>query len=36
MDYRAELIKMIEGIHDTAKLEYMYTFIKLFLEKWGQ
>lgn len=29
------LVKMIEGIQDDAKIEYLYTFIRLFLEKWG-
>lgn len=35
MDYKTELIKLIEGVQENSKLEYLYTFIKLFLEKWG-
>lgn len=35
MDYKEELIEMIRGIEKTGTLEYLYTFIKLFLEKWG-
>jgi hypothetical protein len=35
MDYRAELIEMIKHIQNNGTLEYLYTFIKLFLEKWG-
>lgn len=35
MDYKEKLIRLIEKIDDDSKLEYLYTFIKLFLEKWG-
>lgn len=35
MDYKKEIIVMINGIKKTGTLEYLYTFIKLFLEKWG-
>lgn len=35
MDYKEKLIRLIERIDDDSKLEYLYTFIKLFLEKWG-
>lgn len=35
MDYKKELIEMIQKIEKTGTLEYLYTFIKLFLEKWG-
>jgi hypothetical protein len=35
MDYRTELIEMIKNIPDNGTLEYLHTFIKLFLEKWG-
>lgn len=35
MDYKKEIIEMINGIKKTGILEYLYTFIKLFLEKWG-
>ena len=35
MDYKKEIIEMINGIKKTGTLEYLYTFIKLFLERWG-
>ena len=35
MDYKTEIIKMIKNINNSGTLEYLYTFIKLFLEKWG-
>ena len=35
MDYRKEIAGMIEKIKDDGTAEYLYTFIKLFLEKWG-
>ena len=35
MDYKKKLIRLIERVNDDSKLEYLYTFIKLFLEKWG-
>ena len=35
MNYKEKLIRLIEKIDDDSKLEYLYTFIKLFLEKWG-
>ncbi len=35
MDYKKEIIGMINGIKKPGTLEYLYTFIKLFLEKWG-
>ena len=35
MDYKKEIIEMINEIKKTGTLEYLYTFIKLFLEKWG-
>ena len=35
MDYRKELIKMIENVKSEGVIEYLYTFIRLFLEKWG-
>lgn len=35
MDYKKEIIGMINGIKKAGALEYLYTFIKLFLEKWG-
>ena len=34
MDYKTEIIAMIEGIQNQGKLEYLHTFIKLFLSKW--
>ncbi len=33
--YRKEIIKMVEKIENKSILEYLHTFIKLFLEKWG-
>lgn len=35
MGYKKEIIEMINGIKKTGTLEYLHTFIKLFLEKWG-
>lgn len=35
MDYKKEIIEMINGIKKTGTLEYLYTFIKLFLERWA-
>ena len=35
MDYKKEIIQMIKEIENTGTLEYLHTFIKLFLEKWG-
>ena len=32
MDYKKEIIEMINGIKKTGTLEYLHTFIKLFLE----
>lgn len=29
------IIEMIGGVNNKGTLEYLYTFIKLFLEKWG-
>lgn len=35
MNYKKMLIEMIEKIEDDGTLEYLHTFISLFLEKWG-
>lgn len=35
MNYKKMLIELIENIEDQGILSYLYTFIKLFLEKWG-
>lgn len=35
MDYRENIIRMINSIEKPGILEYLNTFIKLFLEKWG-
>lgn len=35
MDYKTKIIQMIESIKNDGTLEYLHTFIKLFLEKWG-
>ena len=34
-EYRKKIIEMINKINKTGTLEYLHTFIKLFLEKWG-
>lgn len=33
--YREKIIELVEKINNQGTLEYLYTFIKLFLEKWG-
>lgn len=35
MDYKQKIIELVEKINNQGTLEYLYTFIKLFLEKWG-
>ncbi len=35
MDYKREIIEMVEKIEKPGTLEYLYIFIKLFLKKWG-
>lgn len=35
MDYKSEIIHLIESIGNNGTLEYLYTFIKMFIEKWG-
>ncbi|MGN0272387.1 MAG: hypothetical protein ACI4DL_06450 [Lachnospiraceae bacterium] len=35
IDYRELIIEMVEKIENRGTLEYLYTFLKLFLEKWG-
>lgn len=35
MDYKRKIIEMVEKIENQGILEYLYTFIKLFLKKWG-
>jgi hypothetical protein len=35
MDYKSGIISMIEKIEKPGTLEYLYTFIYLFLERWG-
>ena len=32
---RKELIKIIESIEETDKIEYLLTYIQLILERWG-
>jgi len=34
--YKQRITEMINSIKDTGTLEYLYTFIRLFLEKWGK
>ena len=33
--YKRKIIEMVEKIENAGTLEYLHTFIKLFLEKWG-
>ena len=35
MNYEEELVTLIRNIKHEGILEYLYTFVKLFLEKWG-
>lgn len=35
LDYGDMIIGMVLNIGSQGKLEYLYTFLKLFLEKWG-
>lgn len=35
MNYKKEIISMIESIEKPGTLEYLYTFIQLFLERWS-
>ena len=34
-DYREKIIEMIDEISNVGTLEYLYTFISLFINKWG-
>ena len=34
-EYRKKIIEMMERIDNSSILEYLHTFIKLFLERWG-
>lgn len=36
MDYKKEIIEIINNVENKGTLEYLYTFISLFLEKWGK
>ena len=33
--YKDRITELVEKIENPGILEYLYTFIKLFLEKWG-
>lgn len=35
VNYKKKIIEMIENVNNHGTLEYLYTFIRLFLEKWG-
>ncbi len=35
MNYKAELIKMIENVKSEGVIEYLYTFIRLFFGEMG-
>lgn len=34
--YRQRIIEMVKKIDNAGTLEYLHTFIKLFLERWGK
>ena len=34
-DYREKMIEMINSITNEGTLEYLYTFLQLFIKKWG-
>lgn len=34
--YRERIIEMVKKIDNAGTLEYLHTFIKLFLERWGK
>lgn len=34
-DYKKLIIECVEGIKSVSALEYLYTFIKQFVKKWG-
>lgn len=34
-DYKQKIVELINKIENAGTLEYLHTFIKLFLEKWG-
>ena len=34
--YRQRIIEMVSKIDNAGTLEYLHTFIKLFLERWGK
>lgn len=34
-DYKNLIIECVKSINNKSILEYLYTFIKMFLEKWG-
>lgn len=34
--YREQIIEMVKKIDNAGTLEYLHTFIKLFLERWGK
>ena len=33
--YKEKIVEMVNEIENAGTLEYLYTFIKLFIEKWG-
>lgn len=35
MDYKSEIMKMLNSVKNAGTMEYLWKFIKLFLEKWG-
>ena len=35
MKYKRKIIEMVNKVDNQGILEYLYTFIRLFLERWG-
>lgn len=33
--YRERIVELLEEVKDEGTLKYLYTFLTLFLEKWG-
>lgn len=33
MDYKTEIMKLVDRISDSGTLEYLYTFVKLLVER---
>ena len=35
LELKRKIVDMLDNIENTGTLEYLYIFIRLFLEKWG-